>query len=81
MKSSESLDGMVNARSDQNEFYTKMDDFVQRKEEKIRRMREEKAMKEVENCVFSPTIYTRKTIHNHGSSIDEHPVPQVQPEI
>lgn len=37
-----------------------MDDFLKRKEEKLKKLREEKAQKEVHECVFSPTIHTRK---------------------
>ena len=38
-----------------------MDDFLQKKDEKIKKMREEQALKEVEGCAFSPNIYTRKS--------------------
>jgi hypothetical protein len=37
-----------------------MEDFLLKKEEKLRKMREEKAQKEVEGCVFSPKLQTRK---------------------
>jgi len=37
-----------------------MDDFVVRKNEKLKMLRDEKAHKEVEGCVFKPTIYTRR---------------------
>ena len=37
-----------------------MDDFVTKKNEKIKQMRDEKAKKEIENCQFAPNIYTRK---------------------
>jgi len=37
-----------------------MEELVQKKNEKIKIMREEKAKKEIENCQFAPNIYTRK---------------------
>jgi hypothetical protein len=37
-----------------------MEEFLLRKEEKIKRLREEKDQKEVEGCVFSPKLETRK---------------------
>ena len=43
-----------------NEFHQKMDDFLQKKEDKLKHMRDEKAKKEVEGCIFAPKIYTRK---------------------
>jgi hypothetical protein len=37
-----------------------MEDFLFRKEAKLRAMREAKEMKELEGCQFAPNIYTRK---------------------
>jgi hypothetical protein len=41
-----------------------MEEFVQKRNDKIKLMREEKAKKEIENCQFAPNIYTRK----HGET-------------
>lgn len=54
------MDGFVQTTRSKNEFHSKMDEFMQKKEDKLRKMREEKAQKEVENCVFSPQLATRK---------------------
>jgi len=43
-----------------NNFHSKMEDFLFRKEAKLRAMREAKEMKELEGCQFAPNIYTRK---------------------
>jgi hypothetical protein len=42
------------------DFHSKMEDFLLRKDFKLRALREEKARQEVAGCVFSPNIYTRK---------------------
>lgn len=49
-----------------SDFHTKMDDFIQRKNEKLKALREEKARKELEGCQFAPNIYTRR--HNGDTS-------------
>lgn len=37
-----------------------MEDFLLKKEEKLRKLKEEKDQKEIEGCVFSPKLETRK---------------------
>jgi hypothetical protein len=37
-----------------------MEDFLYKKEAKLRAMREAKEAKELEGCQFAPNIYTRK---------------------
>lgn len=37
-----------------------MEEFLLKKEEKLRRLKEEKELKEIEGCVFSPKLETRK---------------------
>lgn len=46
------------------EFHQKMGDFIQKKEDKLKQMRDEKALKEVEGITFAPKIYTRKAGEN-----------------
>lgn len=41
-----------------------MGDFIQKKEDKLKQMRDEKALKEVEGITFAPKIYTRKAGEN-----------------
>ena len=41
-----------------------MEDFLQKKDEKLRILREEKALLEVEECVFAPIIVSRKAGDN-----------------
>ena len=41
-------------------FHSKMEDFLLKKDHKLRALRELKAREEVEGCVFTPNIYTRK---------------------
>jgi hypothetical protein len=41
-------------------FHSKMEDFLYRKEAKLRALREAKEAKELEGCQFAPKIYTRK---------------------
>jgi hypothetical protein len=45
-------------------FLSKIDDFVSRKEEKLKIMLEQKALKELEGCQFAPNIYTRRQHQN-----------------
>jgi hypothetical protein len=38
-----------------------MDDFLARKDEKLKKLREEQALKELEGCAFSPNLATRRS--------------------
>ncbi len=59
---SSSIEEFVMSTNRSREFHSKMEDFLSKKDEKLKKLREIKAREEVLECNFTPQLFTRKQV-------------------